>query len=159
MKLRVLDIARAARSKAKPGRAKLNRAYGQLLSSTSRVGGQAKRFAAEIVGAVKGASDVRKQRVPASLRQEIEAMVPLVRQLMKQTRARIFRGDTSMIAALSSAVASMRRIAFGFLHFRLFVEIDQQGEQLVWYRLRQLAIIHCPQGSADPRADGPVIER
>jgi hypothetical protein len=61
VKLRVLDIARAARSKAKPGREKLNRAYGQLLSSTSRVVGQAKRFAAEIAGAVKGASDVRKQ--------------------------------------------------------------------------------------------------
>jgi transposase, IS5 family len=58
VKLRVLDIARAARSKAKPGRAKLNRAYGQLLSSTSRVVGQAKRFAAEIATGVKGASDV-----------------------------------------------------------------------------------------------------
>ena len=55
---------------------------------------QAKRFAAEIAGGVKGASDVRKQLVLASLRQEIEAMVPLVRQVMKQTRARIFRGDT-----------------------------------------------------------------
>jgi IS5 family transposase len=93
VKLRVLDIARAARSKAKPGREKLNRAYGQLLSSTSRVVGQAKRFAAEIAGGVKGATDVRKQLVLASLRQEIEAMVPLVRQVMKQTRARIFRGD------------------------------------------------------------------
>src|SRR6202521_203557 len=78
VKLRVLDIARAARSKAKPGRAKLNRAYGQLLSSTSRVVGQAKRFAAEIATGVKGASDVRKQLVLASLRQEIEGMVPLV---------------------------------------------------------------------------------
>jgi IS5 family transposase len=95
VKLRVLDIARAARSKAKPGREKLNRAYGQLLSSTSRVVGQAKRFAAEIASGVKVASDVRKQLVLASLRQEIEAMVPLVRQVMKQTRARIFRGDTS----------------------------------------------------------------
>jgi IS5 family transposase len=95
VKLRMLDIARAARSKAKPGREKLNRAYGQLLSSTSRVVGQAKRFAAEIASGVKVASDVRKQLVLASLRQEIEAMVPLVRQVMKQTRARIFRGDTS----------------------------------------------------------------
>src|SRR6202162_2433648 len=94
VKLRVLDIARAARSKAKPGRAKLNRAYGQLLSSTSRVVGQAKRFAAEIAGGVKGAPDVRKQLALEGLRAEIEAMVPLVRQVMKQTRARIFRGDT-----------------------------------------------------------------
>jgi transposase, IS5 family len=47
-KLRVLDIARAARSKAEPGREKLFRAYSQLLSSTSRVVGQAKRFAQDI---------------------------------------------------------------------------------------------------------------
>jgi IS5 family transposase len=94
VKLRVLDIARAARSKAKPGREKLNRAYGQLLSSTSRVVGQAKRFAAEIASGVKGASDVRKQLALEGLRAEIERMVPLVRQVMKQTRARIFRGDT-----------------------------------------------------------------
>ena len=44
VKLRVLDIARAARSKAKQGQEKLKRAYGQLLNSTSRVVGQAKRF-------------------------------------------------------------------------------------------------------------------
>jgi hypothetical protein len=40
--------------------------------------GQAKRFAAEIASGVKSANDVRKQLVLASLRQEIEAMVPLV---------------------------------------------------------------------------------
>ena len=94
VKLRVLDIARAARSKAKPGRERLNRSYGQLLSSTSRVVGQAKRFAAEIASGVKGAADVGKQLALEGLRAEIEAMVPLVRQVMKQTRARIFRGDT-----------------------------------------------------------------
>jgi hypothetical protein len=45
VKLRVLDIARAARSKAKQSQEKLKRAYGQLLNSTSRVVGQAKRSA------------------------------------------------------------------------------------------------------------------
>src|SRR5271168_4772851 len=48
VKLRVLDIARAARSKAKQGQEKLKRAYGRLLNSTSRVVGQAKRFSAEV---------------------------------------------------------------------------------------------------------------
>jgi IS5 family transposase len=94
VKLRVLDIARAARSKARPGREKLNRAYGQLLSSTSRVVGQAKRFAQDIAAGVKRAGNVSKQLALEGLRAEIERMVPLVRQVMKQTRARIFRGDT-----------------------------------------------------------------
>jgi transposase, IS5 family len=43
---------------------------------------QAKRFAEEIAAGVKG------------LRQELQTMVPLVKQVTKQTRARIFRGDT-----------------------------------------------------------------
>jgi IS5 family transposase len=94
VKLRGLDIARAARSKAKPGREKLNRAYGQLLSSTSRVVGQAKRFSAEIAAGVKRSVDVLKQLALEGLAGEIDAMVPLLRQVMKQTRARIFRGDT-----------------------------------------------------------------
>ncbi len=94
VKLRGLDIARAARSKAKPSQQKLKRAYGQLLTSTSRVVGQAKRFSAEIAAGVKRSADVLKQLALEGLRQEIEAMMPLVRQVMKQTRARIFRGDT-----------------------------------------------------------------
>jgi IS5 family transposase len=94
VKLRVLDIARAARSKAKQSQQKLKRAYGQLLNSTSRVVGQAKRFSTEVATGMKRSTDVLKQLVLEGLRQEIDAMVPLVRQVMKQTRARIFRGDT-----------------------------------------------------------------
>ena len=94
VKLRVLDIARAARSKAKPGREKLNRAYGQLLSSTSRVVGQAKRFAQDVAVGVKHAGSLSKQLALEGMRTEIERMVPLIRQVMKQTRARIFRSDT-----------------------------------------------------------------
>jgi IS5 family transposase len=94
VKLRGLEIARAARSKAKPSREKLNRAYGQLLNSTSRVVGQAKRFAHDIVAGVKRAGNISKQLALEGLREEIERMVPLIRQVMKQTRARIFRGDT-----------------------------------------------------------------
>src|SRR6476646_4881857 len=48
VKMRVLDIARAARSKAKQSQEKLKRAYGQLLNSTSRVVGQAKHFSTEV---------------------------------------------------------------------------------------------------------------
>src|SRR6195256_6419275 len=94
VKLRVLDIARAARSKAKQSQEKLKRAYGQLLNSTSRVVGQAKRFSAETRAGAKRSTDLLEQLVLDKLRHELDAMVPLVRQVMKQTRARIFRGDT-----------------------------------------------------------------
>jgi IS5 family transposase len=94
VKLRGLDIARAARSKAKQSRERLTQTYGKLLNSTSRVVGQAKRFSKEIAAGVKRASSIRKQLVLEGLGQELDAMVPLIKQVMKQTRARIFRGDT-----------------------------------------------------------------
>ena len=94
VKLRVLDIARAARSKAKQSQEKLKRAYGQLLNSTSRVVGQAKRFSTEVATGVKRSTDVLQQLALENLRCQIDAMVPLVRQVMRQTRARILRGDT-----------------------------------------------------------------
>jgi IS5 family transposase len=94
VKLRVLDIARAARAKGGPHKEKLQRAYGKLLNSTSRVVGQAKRFSREIAEGVKQASGVLEQLALEGLRQQLDATVPLVKQVMKQARARIFRGDT-----------------------------------------------------------------
>lgn len=94
VKLRVLDIARAARAKGRPHRERLTRAYCQLLNSTSRIVGQAKRFSREIAQGVKRAKTVTGQLALEALRQEIDGMVPLVRQVMKQTRARILRGET-----------------------------------------------------------------
>src|SRR5260370_35104505 len=56
--------------------------------------GQAKRFSEEIARGVKRATNVMKQLEVEGLRRELEEMVPRVRQVMKQTRARIFRGNT-----------------------------------------------------------------
>jgi len=94
VKLRVFDIARAARSRAKQSSERLKRAYGQLLNSTSRVVGQAKQFSAEIAAGVKQATNAMRQLKLEGLRRQLDEMVPRVKQVMKQTRARIFRGDT-----------------------------------------------------------------
>ena len=68
MKLRVLDIARAARAKGPQSQEKLKRAYGKLLTSTSRVVGQAKRFAKEVAEGVKRSSDLMAQLALEALR-------------------------------------------------------------------------------------------
>src|SRR5216684_1656517 len=94
VKFRLLEIGRVARAKGAINRDKLKERYDQLLNATSRVVGQAKRFSAEIVQGVKQATNVTKQMALEGLRQELDEMVPLVRQVMKQTRARIFRGNT-----------------------------------------------------------------
>jgi IS5 family transposase len=60
VKLRVLDIARGAlQGQAGPGETEPR--YGQLLSSTGRVVGQAMRFAQDIAAGVKRAGSLSKQ--------------------------------------------------------------------------------------------------
>jgi IS5 family transposase len=94
VKLRVLDIARAARAKGPQSQERLKLSYGKLLASTSRVVGQAKRFAREIADGVKRSRGIVKQLALDGLRLQLEEMVPLVKRVMKQTRARIFAGNT-----------------------------------------------------------------
>ena len=94
VKRRVWEIARAARSKAPPGKEKMKRAYNTLLNATGRVVGQAKRFSREINDGVKRCKDALKQVVLEGQRQVLDEMVPRVQQVMRQAKARIFEGDT-----------------------------------------------------------------
>ena len=94
VKWRVLEIARAARAKGRQSGEKLAQAYHRLLEATGRVVGQAKRFAKEIGDGVKRAADIQRQVVLEGLRRALESMVPRMRQVMYQTKARVFAGDT-----------------------------------------------------------------
>jgi transposase, IS5 family len=94
VKLRLLEIGRVARAKGPINQDKLKQRYGRLLDATSRVVGQAKRFSVEIVRGVKRSKNLLKQLALEGLRQELDQMTSRVRQVMKQTRARIFRGNT-----------------------------------------------------------------
>jgi IS5 family transposase len=68
--------------------------YQKLVSGTSRVVGQAKRFSAEIAQGVKCSSELVQQAVLEGLRKELETMLPRVKQVLRQTKARVFGGDT-----------------------------------------------------------------
>jgi IS5 family transposase len=102
VKLRILEIGRAARSKAGTGKEKLQQGYGKLLDAASRVVGQAKRFSREITAGVKKSSDVLKQAAIEGLRKELDTMAPRVQQVMRQARARVFGGDTHVESKLVS---------------------------------------------------------
>jgi transposase, IS5 family len=94
VKLRLLEIGRVARAKGPINQDKLEQRYRQLLDTTSRVVGQARRFSEEIAQGMKGSANASKQLVLEGLRQELDEMTSRVRQVMKQTRARIFCGNT-----------------------------------------------------------------
>ena len=56
--------------------------------------GQATRFSREIGAGVKGARTVIQQAALEGLRQTLDTFVPRVQQVLRQTRARVFGGDT-----------------------------------------------------------------
>jgi transposase, IS5 family len=94
VKYRVMEIGRAARAKGAQGKEKLKKAYANLLNSTSRVVGQAKRFAQEIVDGTKRATSASGQVALEGFKAQLEEMIPRVRQVITQTKARIFHGET-----------------------------------------------------------------
>lgn len=102
VKHRLLEIGRIARSKGAPRQEQLMRAYRRLLSTTSRVVGQAKRFSREIGAGVKRAADVWHQAALEGLRQELDTFVRRMQQVMRQARARIFGRNTHVADKLLS---------------------------------------------------------
>jgi IS5 family transposase len=94
VKLRLFEIARIARAKGPLNHERLQQRYRRLLETTSRVVGQARRFSREISDGIKRSTDVLKQILLERLHDELDKMLPLMRSVMRQTRARIFHGNT-----------------------------------------------------------------
>ena len=88
---RVLEIARISRAKAqKQSQEKLQAGYKRLLNATGQVVAQAKRIAEEVNQGIKKAKNRVDQLRLNALRAELERMIPLVRQVIRQTKARLF---------------------------------------------------------------------
>lgn len=102
VKFRILEIGRVVRTRGGPNRERLQQGYEKLLSAVGRVVGQAKRFSGEISQGVKRSADVMQQAVLEGLRKELDTIVPRVRQVMRQTKQRIFGGDTHVAEKLAS---------------------------------------------------------
>jgi IS5 family transposase len=97
----VLQIIRVSRVKGEPGQAKLKACYQKLLASVAAVVGQAKRFCQELADGTKRARRGMATRL-RRCRRELEEMLPRVQQVMRQTRARLLRGDTRSPEKLAS---------------------------------------------------------
>ena len=88
---RVLAIALSARLLGPSGEERRKRQYGELLRLTRKVMNQAQRVLAEVKQAPRRRRTLVKGLVPS-----LEAMLGRVRQVVKQTKIRIFAGDTKM---------------------------------------------------------------
>ncbi len=136
VKLRVLDIARAARSKGAQSQDKLKKGYEKLLAATSRVVGQAKRFAQDIAAGVKRSADIMQQAALEGLRKELDTMVPRVQQVMRQTKARVFGGDThaegKLFSVFETSTEAIRKGKAGKpTEFGKMVKIQEAENQIV----------------------------
>jgi IS5 family transposase len=88
LRKRVLAIALSTRLLGPPGEKRRKRQYRELLRLTRKVINQAQRVLAEVK------QSPRRRRTPVEgLTQSLETMVGRVRQVMKQTKIRIFAGD------------------------------------------------------------------
>ncbi len=89
---------RASRNKTEQGRQKMKKAYLQLLEITSRVAGQTKKFSSEIARHVKRGN----LSVLHKAQKQLDEMIPRVRQVLRQTRERVLRGNTKADGKLLS---------------------------------------------------------
>jgi IS5 family transposase len=99
---RVIEIARISRSRSEQGKEKLKQIYQKLLAATGRVVAQAQRFAGEIAAGVKHGSSLMEQVLLEARRQYLETMIPRARQVMRQARERIVKGNTHFAGKLVS---------------------------------------------------------
>jgi len=94
LKLRVVEIARVSRSKSPQSLERMKGMYEKLLEGTVRVVGQAKKFVQEIAGGVKSSSSIMGQAALDGIKKELETMLPRVKTVIAQTRARVLDGNT-----------------------------------------------------------------
>jgi len=90
---RVLEIARAARSRAGQARDRLEQGYRRLLPIVRSTLRDAERVCAELSSGARGAVELMAGTLTSG-KAQLEHFVPLVRRVVAQTRARIFRNDT-----------------------------------------------------------------
>ena len=102
VKLRAVEIARASRSKSQQGQQRMKDLYGKLLEASGRVAAHAQQFTQEIADGVKRSADFKKQTALEGVRKELETMLDRVKQVRRQTRKRVFGGNTHVEGKLVS---------------------------------------------------------
>jgi len=108
---RVMEIARVTRTKGqKQTKERLQAGYKRLLHTTGQVVAQAKRIAAEVGKGIKKSNKLVEQLRLETLQAELERMIPLVKQVMHQTKGRVFGNDLHVADKLVSLFETATQI-------------------------------------------------
>ena len=108
---RVMEIARITRRKGqKQTKEKLQASYKRLLNASGQVVAQAKRIADEVRQGVRKSRKLLDQLRLEILQVELERMVPLVQQVMRQTKARLIHNDLHALDKIVSLFETATQI-------------------------------------------------
>lgn len=99
---RTLAIVRAARGRGERARRQLQEGYRQLLRVVRATVRDSERVLQEVTDGLRQAADQRAARLLGRLCATLAVMVPRVRQVIEQARARVFGGDTHFEGKLLS---------------------------------------------------------
>ena len=88
---KVVAIAISSRQKGPVGEEKRKKLYGKLLTLTRKVVNQTRRVIADV-----GAAPRRAKAAAKPLIAKAEAMIGRVKQVIRQTKARVFHGNTKL---------------------------------------------------------------
>ena len=157
----LIQIGRAARSRSDQGKQRMQQCYRRLLAITGRVVGQAKRFAQEVESGCKRSVDLLEQMTLEGHRAYIETMLPLVQQVMRQTRQRINHGNThspgKIVSLFEPHTEIIRKGKAGKpTEFGKMVKIQEAEQQIVThyevYDQRPSRLRPAGPGNRSPRA-------
>ena len=131
-----VHIGRATRSRGQQRKGRLEQCYGRLLAITSRVVGQAKRFAREVRAGIKTGAHILKQAAIEAHSDHLEQMIPRVQHVIRQTRERIFGGNAHAPGKLVSLFEPQTEIirkgkASKPTEFGKLVKIQEAEQQIV----------------------------
>ena len=134
VKHRVLEIHRAAKAFADTGREKLTASYRKLLGITRSVVRQAETITAELNAGTLAITGTARRVLCEAMK--LEHFLPLVKQVMGQTRVRVFAGDRHVAGKIVSLFeAHTQVIRKGKVHkpteFGRLVRIDQVENGIV----------------------------
>lgn len=99
---RVIEIARVSRSRSDQGKEKLKQIYRRLLGATGRVVAQAQRFAGEVAVGVKRGGSWLDQELLEAYQHYLETMIPRAKQVIRQARERVIKGNTHLAGKIVS---------------------------------------------------------
>ena len=88
------QIGRAARSRGQQSKQRMAQCYRRLMAISQRVVGQASRFVREVALGIKRCKRRCDRSAVDRQRRYLEAMIPRVQQVLRQTRQRIQEGNT-----------------------------------------------------------------